>query len=165
MAPPDFQTQYLSVCHWAPQLADATARPGLESMLAPLLTSTVLAPLPASFAMTGSISDWIDQRQEESDVYTVTRTDDGILVGLLITVQPADTLHIGYLLGQAHWGQGYASALIQGLCQALAGGATRHVSAGVAPGNPASAQVLRKAGFTALASKPKDEMLTFVRSV
>jgi RimJ/RimL family protein N-acetyltransferase len=55
---------------------------------------------------------------------------------------------IGYWIGRAFWGRGYATEATRGLCAHLAGAwSARGLQAGHFADNPASARVLEKAGF------------------
>ena len=55
-------------------------------------------------------------------------------------------IHLGYLFGQAAWGQGYASGLLAGLMLHVPKTGFRLLG-GVGRENPASAHVLRKTVF------------------
>ncbi|MDV7141844.1 GNAT family N-acetyltransferase [Tropicimonas sp. TH_r6] len=162
-----FATERLSVRSWRQDIEEPEARLALEAALAGLLTEAVLAHLPPSMQLGGQrdcIGRWIDARARESEVLRVDLTENGALVGLLILVEDAGDsirpgLHIGYLLGEAVWGQGLASELLSGLVAALDGCGPRRLFGGVDTGNPASARVLEKAGFavdTALSSGDAD---------
>lgn len=81
---------------------------------------------------------------------------EGALGGLLIlAASPQESagprcLHLGYLLGEAYWGKGTASALLRGFTEALErSGTPVRLLGGVARDNPASARVLEKSGFVA----------------
>jgi RimJ/RimL family protein N-acetyltransferase len=71
-----------------------------------------------------------------------------------VTLMPGEgEAELGYWIAQGHWGQGYATEAtraVLGLARTLG---HRRVSAGPFTDNPASARVLRKAGF-----RPTGEM-------
>jgi ribosomal-protein-alanine N-acetyltransferase len=74
------------------------------------------------------------------------------VIGLLILHSQlgqdgATTLHIGYLLGEASWGQGYASELIKGLVNAVKTRRSTILLGGVAKENGASARILERLGL------------------
>jgi RimJ/RimL family protein N-acetyltransferase len=68
--------------------------------------------------------------------------------GALIVRDPSGPIEVGYVLGEAHWGKGYATEIAARLLEWAFGdvGAQR-VVAQVHPDNAASARVLRKLGF------------------
>ncbi len=155
----EFSTTRLMVRHWADDLEDPSDRSWIERGTKALLSPDVLSSLPPSMQLSGgrsAVSDWIDHRAEESDVYRITirapEPDSGRLIGLMILVDLSGDdefaqMHLGYLLAEQDWGQGYASEMMQGLVAVLGELAPLRVVAGVAHDNPASARVLAKAGF------------------
>jgi RimJ/RimL family protein N-acetyltransferase len=154
----DFTTPRLHISHWDAILVDPIARGALLRDLPGILTIDVTRELPPSFALTGDVVDWVDARQAESDVYAINVGDQ--LVGLLILFDDAQNaaIHLGYLFAQSTWGQGYATELLNGLVAAAKPPVT--LLAGVATTNPASAHVLRKAGFVLDQENPEG-MLSF----
>lgn len=159
-----FATSRLTVAHWRDTLASRSERLTLEAELAGILTDQVLAPLPEPLQLSQSaqaVSEWIDARAGESDVYLVRETQSGTLAGLMILAGEGDTLHLGYLLAEAVWGRGYATELVTGLVEALKTEAPLRILAGVARDNPASARVLEKAGFHSADDQPDPETLLF----
>ena len=65
-----FETERLSVAHWAEIIAVPEARRRLATQLPDLLTPDVIAHLPPFFDLTGqNIDQWIDARAAESDIY------------------------------------------------------------------------------------------------
>ena len=153
-----FQTDRLSVRHFS----DITDRPALERDLQTILTPRVLAPLPPDMVVrNGNIAAWIGARLAECDPFAVS-TDQ--TTGVLLLAQPTDTaeVHVGYLLGEAHWGKGYATELLQGLVQACRPFAPLSLIGGVGHDNPGSARVLEKAGFKRDASQSSDDTDVFV---
>ncbi|MDO6590604.1 hypothetical protein DS901_05915 [Loktanella sp. D2R18] len=159
----DFTTPRLKVSHWDALLADPIARGALLRYLSRILSNDVTRELPPSFALIGDVADWVAARQSESDVYVINVDDQ--LVGLLILFddEPNTAIHLGYLFAQSTWGQGYATELLHGLVAAAKPPVT--LLAGVATTNPASAHVLRKAGFTLETKQKEQGMLSFSRKV
>lgn len=150
-----FNTERLSIFSWRPILEEHSDRQELEAALPAILTPRALEHLPPALQLSqnnGGISSWVDQRAEESDVLLVKSRHDNELVGLLILASdPSEMLtpeiHVGYLLGEASWGQGIATELIQGLVYAAGKDGPAKLFGGVSNDNPASARVLQKAGF------------------
>lgn len=143
-----FETDRLSVVHWAYTIAVPVARRGLFKQLLDLLTPAVIAHLPPFFDLSDqNIDQWIDARAAESDIYLIRETGTDAIIGLLFLTPPINNdIHLGYLFEQSTWGQGYATELLAGLVShvpktgvCLLGGVERK--------NPASAHVLRKTGF------------------
>jgi RimJ/RimL family protein N-acetyltransferase len=112
-------------------------------------TATVPHPYPP-----GTAEAWIashDQKREEGKVVlAITLRDDGTLVGAM-TLQ-LDTAHrrgeLGYWVGRAHWGRGYATeaadAMMRWGFRALG---LHRVHAAHMTRNPGSGAVLRKIGM------------------
>jgi len=143
-----FETERLSVAHWADTIAVPVARHNLATQLPDLLTPDVIAHLPPFFDLTDqNIDQWIDARDAESDIYLIRETGTDTIIGLMFLTPPFNNdIHLGYLLGQAAWGQGYASELLAGLVLHVPKTGFRLLE-GVGRENPASAYVLRKTGF------------------
>ncbi|SFR37309.1 Protein N-acetyltransferase, RimJ/RimL family [Yoonia tamlensis] len=158
----DFRTPRLRVSHWATTLADADAYAKVLQDLPALLNKEVTRDLPPSLALGESISDWVAARARESDVYLVTTNDKMIGLLILFRAAPDAAIHLGYLFAQNTWGQGYATELLRGLLAATPPPAT--LLAGVATTNPASAHVLRKAGFEQQPAQ-SEGMLAFARVI
>lgn len=144
-----FETARLRARPWPVEATADTAE------LARLLTPPVLAPLPPGLQWAqapDAVADWIAARRAESTLCAVRARDSGALLGLLILAEESapdgpPTLHLGYLLGEDHWGRGYATELVRGLVEALRPAAPLRLIGGVGAANPASTRVLRKAGF------------------
>lgn len=143
-----FETERLFVAHWADTIAAPVARRGLVEQLPDLLTPDVIAHLPPFFDLTDqNIDQWIDARDAESDIYLTREIGTDAIIGLMFLTPPFNNdIHLGYLLGQAAWGKGYASELLAGLMLHVPKIGFRLLG-GVGRENPASAHVLRKTGF------------------
>jgi len=143
-----FETERLSVAHWADTIAVPVARRNLARQLPDLLTPDVIAHLPPFFDLTNqNIDQWIDARDAESDIYLIPETGTDTIIGLMFLTPPFNNdIHLGYLLGQAAWGQGYARELLAGLMLHVPKTGFRLLG-GVERENSASAHVLRKTGF------------------
>ena len=93
------------------------------------------------------MDQWIDARDAESDIYLIRETGTDAFIGLMFLTPPFNNdIHLGYLLGQSTWGQGFASELLTGLVLHVPKTGFRLLG-GVGRENPASAHVLRKTGF------------------
>ena len=80
-------------------------------------------------------------------VFTIENKDDGLLGVLGLHPSPAGA-EIGYWLGRPFWGRGYATeAVSAALAWARADWGRRFIVSGHFADNPASGQVLIKAGF------------------
>ena len=164
----DFATRRLNAVHWSVPLADPTARAALLRALPGVLTADVTRDLPPSFSLSGDISDWVDARSRESDVYAISA--GGQLIGLLVLFADMDhanhpAVHLGYLFTKDAWGQGYATELLTGLIKAARAIAPVIFKAGVASTNPASAHLLRKLGFSQIPQEPGAQMLSFALAI
>ncbi|MFV2051905.1 GNAT family N-acetyltransferase [Aliiroseovarius sp. YM-037] len=151
----DFETERLSVRHWSSSLKDDVKRRDLLAALENMLTPKILKELPPSMQVDDTptaVSEWVDARAEESDVYVVSVTPKGDLCGLLILVKELEsaavpTIHMGYLFAEQAWGNGYATEVIEGVLQAASDAAPLCFVGGVTKENGASAHILRKLGF------------------
>ena len=101
-----FETERLSVAHWADTIAVPMARRNLASQLPDLLTPDVIAHLPPFFDLTDqNIDQWIDARDAESDIYLIREIGTDTIIGLMFITPPLNNdIHLGYLLGQSAWG-------------------------------------------------------------
>ena len=106
--------------------------------------------IPYPFAV-GHAEDFI-ARMERRDrdreaVFAVETADDGLIGVVGLHPGPAGT-EIGYWLGRSFWGRGYATeASAAVLTWAHADWGRRFIASGHFADNPASGQVLCKAGF------------------
>ena len=143
-----FETERLSVAHWADIIAAPVARRNLATQLPDLLTPDVIAHLPPIFDLTDqNINQWIDARDAESDIYLIREIGADAIIGLMFLTPPFNNdIHLGYLFGQAAWGQGYASELLAGLMLHVPKTGFRLLG-GVGRENPASAHALRNTDF------------------
>lgn len=154
MVPGHFRTPRLSVRNWKVELTDPRLRARLEDDLVALLTPAVLKHLPPSMQLQGrDISNWIDDRRAESDILLARYNRGNHLIGLFVLAMSTEAdsipnLHVGYLIAESAWGNGYASEMLQGLQDALTPGPAVRLIAGVGRDNPGSARVLQKTGFT-----------------
>ena len=147
-----FSTDRFLVQPWGPLLRDADTRQSIELALHEILTPAVTAHLPGALHLgqgARAASEWIDARDAESDVLTITAKADGRLIGLVILApDPTEAaLHVGYLLAERVWGQGAASEVLTGFVASLRNAGPVRLVGGVDRDNPASARVLEKAGF------------------
>ena len=159
-----FRTKRLRVVDWTPELSDPDRQEALLADLQALLKPAVLAPLPPSFALQvgeAGLADWVAARDAESAV-SLIRLHRGDLVGLLILANEQEGCHVGYLFAETAWGRGYATEMLAGLVQEAERQGTDLI-AGVGPDNPASARVLRKAGFTRDGAASSPEADVYVR--
>ena len=148
-----FETERLCVLRWPAH------RP--SGPLGAILTPAVVAHLPPGLQKMDP-EQWIADQTAQGDVYAVEA--GGVLIGLLLLAQP-DAVHVGYLLAEAAWGKGYASELLRGLVVALRPLAPMELHAGVEIGNPASARVLEKAGFSQVAQTDMPDMALYQLSL
>jgi len=145
------ETARLRITPWRTGATGDPVRGRLVRDLAPVLTARVLQHLPPPLQDTSDLDRWIEGRAAESDVFCVRYRETDALAGLLILVsftEDTPVLHLGYLLGEAHWGQGLATEILQGLVAHCRQQPEQlQIVGGVAHGNVASARVLEKVGF------------------
>ncbi|WP_125563225.1 GNAT family N-acetyltransferase [Pseudoalteromonas rubra] len=144
------------------RLATMPATPALSTahvqQLLDLLTPGTLHFLPDDWQQcphtADQLTDWITDKLTRCELLLVQDKQTHIL-GLVMLYAAENTVQLGYLIGEAHWGQGYASELLQGLVAHLRTVQPNiTLNAGVAADNPASIKVLEKAGFVRCPSEP-----------
>jgi RimJ/RimL family protein N-acetyltransferase len=94
-------------------------------------------------------------------VWTVTTRTDGTLVGQ-VDASVDDKLvctNLGYYFFPDYWGQGYASEAVRAVADHLVQRGIHRLVATVTVGNHASAQVLKKAGFSFTRIIPENDIL------
>ncbi|WP_424832983.1 GNAT family N-acetyltransferase [Ruegeria sp.] len=149
-------TARLRIEDWASVPADPHKASELKTALATALTPQVTQYLPLSMQFPrpdSGIDDWIADRSEEAHVLLVKHRDRGTFAGLiLLHAEPGPeqrpTINLGYFFHEDYWGQGYASEAVKALVAALEAGPPAQLIAGVDKSNAASANVLRKSGFS-----------------
>lgn len=90
-------------------------------------------------------------------VLAIERRGDGAVLGVCSVERTpnATTWDLGYWLGRAHWGQGFATEALRTLADhAFTDLGAERLTAKVAPENTASARVLEKLGFTGTGAVP-----------
>ncbi|OUS04474.1 hypothetical protein A9Q96_16175 [Rhodobacterales bacterium 52_120_T64] len=150
-----FLTARLSIDNWDVELSDPSRRGVLERALENILTAKITRYLPASMQVAAgqdSISEWVDERVNEAQVLCVHSRGAHRLVGLIILAEGPEpsalrTIHLGYFLGEADWGKGYATEIVTALLANLGKGQAVRLLAGVDNHNLASVRVLEKSGF------------------
>jgi RimJ/RimL family protein N-acetyltransferase len=155
-----------------PRLTAAQVDAGDDAAAAALvrvLTPAVAAPLPPplqAIATIADAADWIAQATRDGVLLAIRRRDDSGIAGFVILGFDGGTAHIGYFLGQEHWGQGLGGELVRGLAGWAEGADTVTRLIGIAAqDNAASIATMTRAGFT------RDEavataagMIAFVRT-
>ena len=89
----------------------------------------------------------------------------GILIIAQLLQDGAETLHVGFLFGTAHWGRGFATETLGGLVSVLEGTGPCVLLGGVDVDNTASARALQKTGFTADAALSTADTTIFIRRI
>lgn len=171
-----FDTERLRVRHWGAALQDRAQGAVLKQEILPLLTADVLEHLPDTLALPegdDGINQWVADRAAAADVYTIRLRADAKLLGLLFLFAAPDTdldkggaaptqhVHVGYLFGQASWGNGYATEMLNGLVAQRSKPDAPKLRAGVDVQNPASSRVLLKCGFHKVAALSSPDIEIF----
>ena len=164
---PDLRTERLRIADWRPELDLGDRQNLLVGDLKEILTPAVLAPLPPSFAPSSDDQDlrrWLGDRASEAGVATIRMIEEERVVGLVIVAEVETALwHLGYLLAEETWGQGFATEVLGALTAVAASTGAVSLLAGVARDNPASVRVLEKAGFAQVAGGTEGGDLLFRR--
>ncbi|MEC6796450.1 GNAT family N-acetyltransferase [Photobacterium sp. S4TG1] len=127
----------------------------LLSEIISLLSASVVESLPPYFHEINTTSEaetWLMRMLSESHLCSVKHKGcDSIIGFVFLSKSDAATAHLGYLLAEPHWHQGYGSELLTGLLQRC-----RHnqwaekLIGGVDMKNEASKKLLQKVVFVAL---------------
>jgi ribosomal-protein-alanine N-acetyltransferase len=94
-------------------------------------------------------------------VWAITTRSDGALVGEVDAVVDDDGVctNLGYYLFPNFWGQGFATEAVSAVADHLVKMGVHRLVATVTVGNHASAQVLKKAGFSFTRTIPNNDTL------
>ncbi|WP_430461460.1 GNAT family N-acetyltransferase [Thalassolituus sp. LLYu03] len=151
--PVSFNTRRLTVSETGQHLS-AEERSQLLARVPLILTPAVVEHLPPYFHNITSpeaAAHWLEHMVSEGRLATVQYESQAI-IGFLFIHTEKDTAHIGYLLAEPFWGQGLASELLQGfIAHAKQSGQWQTLMGGVDEANTASANVLKKLGFSEIA--------------
>lgn len=90
---------------------------------------------------------WIELRSGEGSYPFAIEDGSGTMVGVIGSLVQHDLAGLGYWLGRAYWGHGYATEAAVAVLAFLRSIGVRTVEADTYSGNAASARVLIKAGF------------------
>ena len=114
------------------------------------MTSSMPHPYGLESAQAWILTHWGLRRRKRGYPFAIVRRADGAVLGSIDVFKrtPTADWEIGYMLGRAHWGQGYATEIARGAIEWARDelGATAIV-AGYFEGNDASRRVLEKLGF------------------
>jgi RimJ/RimL family protein N-acetyltransferase len=110
------------------------------------LTWTVHTSLhDAEVSLAAAMQSW---REGSSSPWTIRRTTDGVVVGSLRGRNGRRGFEVGYVIGRAWWGNGYAAEALRAVVDwALDEPSISVLEATTHPDNVASARVLTKCGF------------------
>ena len=135
---------------------DALDSESLYTRTIQILSPSVVSQLPPYFSgiKTEKLAQaWFDRMLKESRLFLVYQTDKQQLIGFsFLFLDESNTkrkeAHLGYLLAEEAWGQGFASELVTALiehCQQ--NNIADRLIAGVDATNLASIALLKKVGF------------------
>lgn len=158
---PSYKTNRLSVSEVfsAPQESETLAA------ITTLLSPKVVESLPSNFQNIHSLSDaegWYNNMLSESRLFMVNLADTDTIIGFVFVFVEDDVdAHIGYLLGESYWGQGYATELLEGLITFMTlENQIKRLIAGVARNNIVSSKLLHKLGFN-ISTREHDETVFY----
>lgn len=100
---------------------------------------------------------WLELRTSPEGSYSYAIEADGTMVGVVGSLVQGDLAGLGYWLGRAYWGRGYATEAAAALLALLAAVGVRTVEADTYSGNAASARVLVKLGFVFVDTIDEDQ--------
>ncbi|SON52960.1 GNAT family N-acetyltransferase [Vibrio tapetis] len=116
-----------------------------------ILTPSVVENLPPYFHNIHSkaqAQQWLKQMLTESRLFVVELRSSEVIGFVFAYVESNDDVHIGYLLAEECWGQGFASELLSAFIEhSTQNESWNKLIGGVDPQNVASARLLKKLGF------------------
>jgi ribosomal-protein-alanine N-acetyltransferase len=159
-----FSTTRLKVSNVEYCLKSVTSKSELLSSIVSLLTPSVVQTLPPYFHDVKTKSDadvWLTKMVSESHLFTVYLKDSESVIGFVfLSESDSYIVHLGYLLDESHWHQGYGSELLFGLIESCRSNQfIEKLIGGVDFENIASAKLLKKVGF--VANQVSDNGVTF----
>ncbi|KDM91705.1 GNAT family N-acetyltransferase [Photobacterium galatheae] len=167
----EFYTLRLRVSHLSNALNQSVSEVDLVRAALRLLTPKVTQSLPPEFQSVQneqSAQAWVQEMMQESHFILIQIAATQEIIGFMFldVYEEAGTqkAHLGYLLGEAFWGQGYASECLAGLIEWCR--RTQPVStllAGVAAENTQSVRLLQKQGFEEATADAPAGVLFFER--
>lgn len=134
-----------------------------------LLTPNVVKSLPEYFqnVVTDTAAQtWLDTITSEGELLLIRSKIEQTLMGcIFIHEATANTVHIGYLITESHWGQGFARESLSKLIDMLSISSPNvTLLAGVERNNIASTKVLTALGFN-LTANNQSQTLFYQRSL
>ena len=130
---------------------------GDAELIAPLIADPEVATRTASIPYPNSLADaqsWVARvmsrdKEEAAARVAILRRSDGAFMGVVGLLYDAErAAELGYWMGRAFWGQGYATEAVARLLRfGFEEAALERVEAGAFADNAASIRVLEKAGY------------------
>jgi len=132
----------------APEAPDA---PRIAALCGDYAISKMTTRMPWPYSQAdadGFVARCQDQDRRTDATFVLDLEDEGVVGVLGLFTPPVGHLEIGYWVGRPYWGRGLATEAVQGaLAWAKSDWRKKLVVAGHFADNPASGQVLVKAGF------------------
>ena len=145
----DYKTPRLNIAELS-RGSTPSAAPALLHRIVDILSPVVVESLPPYFHGINSPTEaqvWLDKMLSESRLFAVYHNDE-IIGFLFVASEDGQNAHIGYLLGENYWGQGFAGEFLQGFIEQASKARLWHkLIGGVDIHNRASAILLLKRGF------------------
>lgn len=142
-----FKTERLSVI----EMKSDDWQDALVSELFSLLSSNVVQFLPPdlhNIHCAQNLHLWLHNMQTQARIFVIHAKQNEQPIGMIYLSEHDSIGYLGYWLGEAYWGQGFAQELLQGLViWAKHESQLKQLSGGVDHDNQASSHVLRKLGF------------------
>jgi RimJ/RimL family protein N-acetyltransferase len=152
-----FNTERLLIEGVESQISDERSKQLYTLKVLELLTPAVTSSLPSEWQNITTYeeaSNWLQKRIEESSFLSIKLESNNEIIGFVFlyddkTKQQQLDLHIGYLLGEAYWANGFGSELVKGLVTWAC--LDKHIHSlvgGVEVDNIGSIKVMEKNGFS-----------------
>jgi len=151
-----FKTNRVSMLNWSFIETQTEFKNAATKSVLKIMTPNVTKALPDGWQNLDTVNkaeNWIIERKEDSNFYSITLTETNKIIGFLFLyenneIKESKELRLGYLLTESVWGKGIGSELIKGLVEWCRDSKIiNSISGGVEKDNVGSIKVLEKNGF------------------
>lgn len=134
------------------EIFTSTQEPDFFVSVIGVLTRKVVENLPPYFQNINSIQSaqkWLEHIISDGRLFMIHLSGESNLIGFVfLSKETTNGAHIGYLLGESYWNNGYATEILNGFIDFIESeNKITNLIAGVAKDNIPSIKLLNKLGF------------------
>ncbi|MGF1760035.1 GNAT family N-acetyltransferase [Photobacterium sagamiensis] len=168
-----FETDRLKVSNVLSVLNQSVSEAELSDIALTILTPNVTQSLPPEFQSVQcveSASKWINEMVTNSHFLIIQCSESHQIIGFIFLYEFAQkksgsNVHIGYLLGERFWGNGYANEFMVGLIEwCNRSQLVSKLLGGVDVGNAQSIKLLENNGFKEATDDSPNGVISYERS-